>query len=65
VQHNEVDQPFLSQAVTWQDGTSGHSARLAVKAPVERTTIGLWRGHYAVEIYVEGNLRAAGEFEVK
>jgi tetratricopeptide (TPR) repeat protein len=65
VQHNEMDQPFLSQVVTWQDGSAGHSTRLAVEAPVDHTMTGLWRGRYEVEIYVEGNLRSAGEFTVE
>jgi tetratricopeptide (TPR) repeat protein len=64
VYFNGTEQPFYNQMVTWQDGPSGHSDRLAVRLPIERTLAGLWQGRYLAEIYIEGNLRASGEFTV-
>ena len=64
VYYNGVEQPFFNAALAWQDGAAGHSTRLAVQLPVERTLFGLSPGRYGVEIYVEGNLRAAGEFTI-
>jgi tetratricopeptide (TPR) repeat protein len=61
---NGVEQPFFNQVVSWQDGVAGHSTRLAVKLPVERSLFGLSPGRYRTEIYLEGNLRATGEFTI-
>jgi len=58
------EQPFYNQVIRWQDGATGHSTRLAVKLPVEGTRFGLSPGRYRVEIYLEGNLRASGEFTI-
>lgn len=64
VYRNDVEQPFYNQVIAWHDGAAGHSNRLAVKLPVERSLFGLPPGRYRVEIYLEGNLRAAGEFTI-
>jgi len=65
VTFNGVEQTFFNQVVTWEDGQAGHSTRLAVRLPIERTLFGLMAGRYRVEIYVEGNLRASGEFTIE
>ena len=65
VYFNGVEQPFFNQVVTWEGGQSGHSDQLAVEVPVERTLFGLMPGRYRVEVCVEGNLRASGEFAIE
>jgi len=65
VYHNGAERPFYDQVLTWRGGASGRCEQLAVKKPVEHTLFGLLPGHYHVEIYVEGNLRASGEFTVE
>jgi hypothetical protein len=62
---NGVEQPFFNQVVTWEGGPSGHSDRLVVELPVERTMFGLMPGRYRAEVYVEGNLLASGEFTIE
>lgn len=64
VYYNGVERPFYHQVITWHGGPSGHYDQLAVKVPVAHTLFGLLMGHYRVEIYVEGNLHASGEFTV-
>jgi tetratricopeptide (TPR) repeat protein len=64
VYRDGVEQPFYNQVIRWEDGATGRSTRLAVKLPVEGTGFGLTPGGYRVEIYVEGNLRASGEFTI-
>jgi hypothetical protein len=65
VYHNGIERPFYHQVLIWHDGASGHCDKLAVRMPVEHTLFGLLPGQYRVEIYVEGNLRASGEFTVQ
>ncbi|MCS7260395.1 MAG: tetratricopeptide repeat protein, partial [Anaerolineae bacterium] len=64
VYFNGVELPLHHQVMTWHGDASGHYDQLAVKVPVEHTPFGLLIGRYRVEIYVEGNLRASGEFTV-
>ena len=65
VYHNGVERPFYHQVLIWHDGASGHCDQLAVRIPVKHILFGLLPGQYRVEIYVEGNLRASGEFTVQ
>ncbi|PWH13706.1 MAG: hypothetical protein DDG58_13600 [Ardenticatenia bacterium] len=65
VYYNGVERPFYHQILTWHNGASGRCDYLAVRTPVQHTPFGLLPGRYRVEIYVEGNLRASGEFIVE
>jgi tetratricopeptide (TPR) repeat protein len=65
VYYNGQENAFFNQVVSWADGPSGHSDRLAVEWPVKRSMINLPSGQYEVEIYVEGNLRAQGAFSIE
>ena len=60
-QQNEI--PLLGQVEVWQLGNSGHAER-SIRAPVAHTLAGLASGHYAVELYVEGELLAGGGFDI-
>ena len=58
---NEI--PLLGQVDVWRLGSSGHAER-SIRAPVAHTLAGLASGHYAVELYVDGELLATGSFYI-
>ncbi len=65
VYYSGTETPNLNQVLHWKDGPEGMSTRFFVRGLVEHTLAGLNSGNYICEIYVEGNLKASGEFTIE
>ncbi len=59
-----LEQPSLTQVERWTLPAAGHAER-TIRSAFEYDFAGLVAGRYAVEVYVESNLVADGEFTIR
>jgi tetratricopeptide (TPR) repeat protein len=66
VYHQGIERPWLNQIIEqWPHPESGRSDHFAIQQGLEATLTYLTPGSYHVELYVEGNLTAEGDFTVQ